>query len=128
MGTDAPHGYMDCVIGEQGHMSTSVWSYGGGTQSAAIAVLILQGKLPRPDVAVIADTGRELSTTWDYMAEIVSPAMEALSLPIQVVGKEYARHDLMNSGRTALIPAYTTYGGQTGKLPTWCSNDWHQHG
>ena len=84
-----------------------VWSYGGGTQSAAIAVLILQGKLPRPDVAVIADTGRELSTTWDYQAEVVAPALESIGLPVQNIGTDYKRYDLMKSGHTALIPAYT---------------------
>lgn len=103
-----------------------IWSYGGGTQSVAIAVLILQGKLPRPDVAVIADTGRELSTTWDYLGEIVAPALETIGLPIQRVGQEWARYDLISSGRTALIPAYTTHGGSKGKLPTWCSNEWKQ--
>jgi hypothetical protein len=37
-----------------------LWSSGGGTQSTAIAVLILQGRLPKPDLAVIVDTEREL--------------------------------------------------------------------
>jgi hypothetical protein len=89
-------------------------------------VLILRGELPRPDVAVIADTGRELSTTWDYMDEIVAPSMSAIGVQIEVVGTEYRRYDLISSGRTTLIPAYTTMGGQRGKLPTWCSNEWKQ--
>jgi hypothetical protein len=38
-----------------------VWSYGGGTQSAAIAVLVLRGESPRPELVVMADTGREVS-------------------------------------------------------------------
>lgn len=33
-----------------------VWSYGGGVQSAAIAVLVLRGELPRPERVVMADT------------------------------------------------------------------------
>lgn len=48
--------------GEGGRLSDkrfTVWSSGGGTQSSAIAVLILKRLLPRPDRAVIADTGRE---------------------------------------------------------------------
>ena len=52
-----------------------LWSSGGGTQSAAIAVLILQGKLPRPDLAVIADTEREKASTWAYMDEYTQPAL-----------------------------------------------------
>ena len=49
---------------------TTVWSYGGGTQTAAIAVLILQGRLPKPDIAVMADTGREIASTWDYLRNL----------------------------------------------------------
>ncbi len=40
-----------------------IWSYGGGVQSAAIAVLVLRGELPRPERAVMADTSREASAT-----------------------------------------------------------------
>jgi hypothetical protein len=41
-----------------------VFSSGGGTQSAAIAALIVQGRLPKPDFVVIADTDYECSSTW----------------------------------------------------------------
>ena len=34
----------------------NLWSSGGGVQSSAIAVLIAQGKLPKPDIAVMIDT------------------------------------------------------------------------
>lgn len=42
-------------------------SYGGGKQSIAIITLILEGKLPRPDLIVFADTSHEVQTTWDYL-------------------------------------------------------------
>lgn len=102
-----------------------IWSYGGGTQTAAIAVLILQGKLPRPDVTVIADTGRELASTWDYLDEVVQPSLAAIGVTVQRVGHEWSRYDLMKSNRN-LLPAFTTQGGKTGKLPTYCSNEWKQ--
>lgn len=38
---------------------TQVFSYGGGVQTAAICALIIQGRLPRPDIIVISDTGKE---------------------------------------------------------------------
>lgn len=41
-----------------------VWSNGGGTQSIATAVLVLTGRLPKPDLGVIVDTTRETSPTW----------------------------------------------------------------
>jgi hypothetical protein len=42
----------------------TVWSCGGGTQSAAIAALIVSGQMPVPDLSVIVDTEREIG----YMA------------------------------------------------------------
>ena len=44
-------------------IGTEIWSCGGGTQSGAIAVLIGQGKLPKPDLCFMTDTGREKSST-----------------------------------------------------------------
>lgn len=41
-----------------------LWSCGGGTQSAAIAALIVRGDLPKPDLSIIVDTERER----EYMA------------------------------------------------------------
>lgn len=58
----------------------NVWSYGGGTQSVAIAALIIQGRLPKPDYAVIADTGMEKQSTWDYMDNVTNPALKSIGL------------------------------------------------
>ena len=105
---------------------TIVWSYGGGTQSIAIAVLILQGKLPRPDYAVMTDTGRERQRTWDYKTSVVDPALAAIGMEIAVVSKDdYRAPDLYSAKEhTLLIPAFTTQGGRVGKLPTFCSKEW----
>lgn len=53
-----------------------VFSSGGGTQSCCISVMILQGRLPKPDFVVIADTGREMPTTWQYLDAVVRPAFK----------------------------------------------------
>lgn len=103
---------------------TTVWSYGGGTQSVAIAVLILQGKLPRPDYAVMADTGRERTRTWDYKRQVVDPALAAIGLEIVVASKDDYRAPDLYRGQTLLIPAFTTHAGRVGKLPTFCSKEW----
>lgn len=99
----------------------SVWMYGGGTQSVAIAALIIQGKLPQPDWACIADTGREKSTTWDYLQKWVQPA---LPFPIHIISKSvFATVDLYRND-DLLIPAFTNITGKTSKFPTYCSNEW----
>jgi len=66
-----------------------VWSYGGGVQSIAILVLIAQGKLPMPELAIMADTGRERSSTWRYLEQYAEPLMEEIGLSFKV-----ASHDL----------------------------------
>jgi len=105
-----------------------VWSYGGGTQLAAIAVLVLSGKLPRPDIIVMADTGREVSATWDYLNAIVNPALSEIGLQVEIVPHSYASVDLFAKNGDILLPLYTRQnGGRLGKLPTFCSNEWKQY-
>lgn len=96
-------------------------------QSTAIAALIIQGHLPKPDLAVIADTERELSTTWNYLNKYTAPALAAIGVPIHRVKKsEYATVDLYggSDGKSLLIPVFTTQGEDIGKLPGYCSNEW----
>lgn len=108
-------------------MRTQIWSNGGGTQSAAIAALIVTGKIPKPDLAVIVDTGRERSTTWDYLEKYTMPALESVGVTMHRVKKvDYATHDLFGGkdGKVPLIPAYTTKGADVGKLTGYCSGEW----
>jgi hypothetical protein len=102
----------------------SLWSSGGGTQSCAIAALIVEGVLPTPSLAAIADTHYEQSTTWDFLERVVQPRM-----PFEIVrvpAKDYATVGLYGGKDkdTLLIPAFTNQSGEPGKLPAFCSNEW----
>jgi len=108
-----------------------VFSSGGGTQSTAISALIIQGKLPKPDVIVIADTGYEKSTTWEYLDSVVRPALAKIGLEVHRIGPEWAtqpKHGnrfLSHNKKTVLIPGFTNQvEGEIGKLPGFCSNTW----
>lgn len=108
---------------------TQIWASGGGVQSTAIAALIVLGRLPKPDLAVIADTGREQSTTWSYMERVTAPALAAVGVNLQrVAAKDFATVDLYGGadGESLLIPAFTNLSGDVGKLPAFCSNEWKQ--
>lgn len=107
-------------------MKPQVWSSGGGVQSTAIAALICQGKLPPPDLAVIADTGREFSPVWDYLAGVVQPALLAAGVELHIAPHSLATVDLWSGadGDTLLIPAFTDQTGVPGKLPKYCSQEW----
>lgn len=110
---------------------TVVWSCGGGTQSAAIAALIVSGQLEKPDMAVIVDTEREKSKTWAYASGVMIPALRAIGVELMVVPKSrYATVDLYSGNGDLLLPVF---GWQTdeqtgdrtlGKLPGFCSNEW----
>ena len=103
-----------------------VWSNGGGMQSAAIAALIVSGAIAPPDVAVIADTGYERSTTWDYLQAVIAPALLTVGVTMhRVKSQDYATVGLWSlKGHDLLLPVYTTQGGEIGKLPTFCSQEW----
>lgn len=103
-----------------------LWSSGGGVQSSAIAALICQGKLPKPDLAVIADTGREYSPVWDYLRDVVRPALKRVGVELHVAGHDMATVDLWSgkAGDTLIIPAFTDKSGQRSKLPKYCSQEW----
>jgi len=111
----------------------NVWSCGGGTQSAAIAALIVLGELPKPDAAVISDTGREASETWRYYENVLRPELAAVGvdlvqLPHSFDGAGWNTVDLWGGkdGKTALVPAYTTHAGgaQLKQTSKFCSNEW----
>lgn len=111
----------------------TVWSYGGGKQSVAIAALIVQGKLPKPDIIVMADTGRERSSTWRYLNEWVQPVLAQHEMRIQIAPHSLSTVDLWHeknddgdSKPMLLIPAFTTLtkSNSVAKLPTYCSNEW----
>lgn len=106
-----------------------VWSYGGGVQSAAIAVLVLRGELPRPERIVMADTGREASATWAYLGDVVGPALAEAGLEVEVAPHTLATRDLYSSDGKPLMPVYTRRPGDDGRGPVgqmrnFCSGEW----
>lgn len=98
-----------------------VMSYGGGWQTAAICVLIAEGKLPRPDRIVMADTGREAATAFDYLREHIAPLLAPLGLTVEIAPHTLATVDLHSAKGELLLPVFTHDGG---KLDTYCSNEW----
>lgn len=103
-------------------MRAEVWSYGGGVQTAAIGVLVATGKLPKPAITVMADTGREDAATWAYLREVMAPYLAGAGVVVEVAPHSLATVDLYSKGAKLLIPAFTA----TGKLPTFCSVEWKQ--
>lgn len=100
-----------------------VLSYGGGKQTAAMCVAVKRGLLPRPDYIVMADTGREMTSTWDYLHNVITPYLVPLGLKVQIAPHTLATVDLYAQNGDLLVPAYTA----DGKLPTFCSGKWKRN-
>ena len=92
-------------------------SYGGGKQTVALITLILEGKLPKPDLIVMADTGYEVSTTFEYMDKYVQPALKEIGLKVEIAEHSLATVDLYRNN-DLLLPVFTRMNGRIGKLPT----------
>jgi len=114
-----------------------VWSSGGGTQSAAIAALIITGELPKPDLAVIADTGREASETWRYNDQVIAPQLRKVGVELIRLPHDFDPASPRKDGQwntvdvysgkdatTVIMPMFTKQTGKPGKLPKYCSNEW----
>lgn len=99
-----------------------VLSYGGGTQTIALWLLIEDGRLAKPDRVVMADTGYEFVRTWEYTEKYIKPRMEAMGLTLEVIPHSEARVDLFTNTNEVLIPAFSTRS--TGKLQNFCSGKW----
>lgn len=94
--------------------------YGGGRQTVAICLLIAKGVIPKPDRVVMADTGRENPTTFEYLEKYTRPLMRESGIEIEVASRDLAKVDFYGHNGDLLIPAFT----KTGKLSAFCSGEW----
>lgn len=104
-----------------------LWSCGGGRQSAGIAALIVEGRLPRPDHVAMVAIEWEVKTTFAYVVAYIRPAMKRLGVPFTFVPrKKYATHDFWGgiNGDSTLLPAYSNQSGDPSKLQEFCSGKW----
>lgn len=80
-----------------------VLSLGAGVQSTTLALLAADGTLPRPDVAIFADTGWEPRAVYEHLDRLEA----ALPFPVLRVQKGNLRDDMLGEGRRfAAIPAF----------------------
>lgn len=90
----------------------------------AIAALIVQGRLPKPDHSLIVDTTRERSRTWAYTEAVTIPALREVGVELERVNKnDYTDKDLYGGadGKSLLMPVYTY---PEGRLGPYCSGEW----
>lgn len=83
-----------------------VLSLGAGVQSTALALLAVEGILPKPDVAVFADTGWEPQGVYDHLDRLTAHLAEA-GIPVVKVAHGNLRDDVLDPDVPGvMIPAF----------------------
>ena len=104
-------------------------SYGGGTQTAALALMVAAGQLPRVDAVIMADTQGELPETYEF-AEYVKDKLAAIEIPFVVVTRGNLEEALLSpvghSGANPMPPLKTlSPDGKKGRVNVYrCSYDY----
>lgn len=107
--------------------SVQIWSCGGGVQSVGIAALILQGKIPRPDMGLMVDTGFESEGVMAYVRQKVKPAMDEIGIPFEIIRTEdwLENHGLFDKKGYCVIPAFRRNDdGTVSRMGTRCNGSW----
>jgi len=104
----------------------TVWSCGGGVDSTAIAVLICQGKLPKPNYAVMVDCGYERQSSLDYVRDTITTRLSEVGVRLDVIQTVmYGTNELFDNGGRLKIPAFIKKpDGSVGMLNTHCNGGW----
>lgn len=91
-------------------------------QSVAIATLILQGKIKKPDISIFVDTGREKSTTLEYYNQNLASQFPITIIKAQdwLSPKDFDVIVEQENRKDVRIPAFT----QNGKMKGLCSGRW----
>jgi hypothetical protein len=103
----------------------TVWSCGGGVQSTCIAVLIEQGKLPKPDYSIIVDTGYEKTATMEYVRNVTIPRLADVGVTLNIVKTtDYFDNELFDRQGHLVIPAFKHTRERDIKFDTHCNGKW----
>jgi len=105
----------------------TVLSLGAGIQSTTILLMACRGELPKPDIAIFADTGWESEETYRHLGWLTKEA-GANSIPVIKVQTGNIRDDILNAQelgiRFASMPLFCVNKGRVGMLKRQCTSDY----
>lgn len=84
-----------------------VLSLGAGVQSTTLLMLSAEGKLPKLDAAVFADTGWEPKAVYEHLDRLEREVAVPAGIPIYRVNNGNLRDDALNPNKMRSVPAYT---------------------
>lgn len=112
-------------MNDAGQPTLRLLSLGAGIQSTALALLSAEGKLPRVDGAVFADTGWEPREVYNHLGRLDSVLTEA-GIPVHRVSVGNIRDDALNPAhRFASMPLYVkNLDGGDGMIRRQCTSEY----
>jgi len=87
--------------------------------------MICAGEWPKPDLAVMVDSGWDRPSTWQCIREVFMPRLEAAGVRLDIIKTtDYMDNGLFDTAGRLKIPAYRLHAdGGISKLHTRC-NSW----
>lgn len=120
-------------IGPDYEPAYRILNLGAGVQSSTVLLMACEGQLPKPDLAIFADTQWEPAAVYEWL-EYLSEHAEKHSIAIERVTAGNLRQDVLNSigtgktGRVGQPPLYVRgrldAGSREGRLWRKCSRDY----
>lgn len=89
-----------------------VLSYGGGTQSTAMLILIYEGWISKPDIVIHSDTGSELPETVEFIQTAKEFVETKLKIPFAIVNSHRGslHEDYLSKGNIPIIGSRSCTG------------------
>lgn len=120
-------------IGPDAEPTLRVLNLGAGVQSSTVLLMACRGELPRPDLAIFADTQWEPAAVYDWLEWLEGEAKKA-GIPVERVTAGDLRQDVLNvlgTGKTGSVGQPPLYvrgrlgaGKKEGRLWRKCSRDY----
>lgn len=102
----------------------TVLSLGAGVQSTTLALLAVEGALPKPDAAIFADTGWEPAAVYEHLDRLEA-AMSAAGIPVHRVQRGNLRSDSLDEARRVHVPAFVpALDGRGAPTARQCTRDY----
>lgn len=108
----------------------TVISLGAGVQSSTMFLMACHGELPKPDVAIFADTQAEPRGVYTFL-QFLKEQGDKYDIPVHIVSRGSLKDDTVDyvegrANRVASIPAFVQVEGQKQEGRMWrqCTNDY----
>lgn len=103
-----------------------VLNLGAGVQSTTVALMSVQGELPRIDCAIFADTGWEPQAVYEHLDRLTQ-ILQTSDIDFHRVSAGNIREDLIRCGngeRWAAPPVFTVHKGKVGQMRRQCTSEY----